>query len=1542
MAKVESLWDTWWCGKELGIQPCCSSQQSHPTPAKVNLQEFPIKVAKSFEKNSRAYNSSYTRTPNTDYRLYSNAKKDKPPLGKIKINLDAAIGELQVCCAAVMATDSGLDKDAIAEDKDATGLECEMMEDADMSDRPKEKDRVRSSVNGDHLGHPSEDDDTSRRNNKKHKESHLISVPDKGHGSESPIGDVEPTSAPTSPIRARTGISYKDSLIGVIPGAYEHAFFGSSMEEDEILSFKMKKRMRNHRKMVKLSRLGVLPHKDLILQSGFEDVLKRGPWFIGEHFLSLRPWVPNFRASEASVKIVAIWVRLPELPVEYYHKDSLLHIGSGLGPGFESGTLIRQLLFQKCRVMMPRTSAAPDRADGFSAVQGHDNITKHVYEASIGAAGPSDVKRYDRKQNHANSAKRRVAGAGAGSAEDQRRAKSHPNFRYSHVDKGKSKQGSGPGQLYSHGPLETNPKPGQYIRIDEDVIELIRKDPLHVWGWYDAEIAQAWTEIAPAVQGEDPPLLTDMVWLQEISPFWNFLTDIPRIDGIYCPLRVRCQPLWELRFVQFLEEVYCATLPDFEERKVMLSTPIHFNWFTSTVIRNNIWEMWPERAWNSLEEEGTLFPPNNPPFMSSSEIGVNILTWNCRGVLNPCFRKALLDTLNINNPDILILTETRLGGDRAAELARSFPLDGFLCTNTIGFAGGIWILWKTEVVEVGHLCSTEQEIHASVKVRGSNSLWLISAIYASPRRSERRILWENLKIIAGLNNLPCVMLGDFNDILLCEEKWGVVEKAWATPALNLSITFSIFAALVSAWNKSKFDNIFHRKKRILARLNGVQCALTSRPSESLYRIEKSLREDYFVILKLEEELWALKSRVGWVVEGDRNTKFFHTSTIVRRRANKIVRLRNSVGEWITDNDLIRLHIQQGFVDLFSTSHLHPPSGFCLPMWAPRISDQEALSLTAHVDANDVKRSLWSLKAFKAPGPDGLHPGFSRNVGLQLVIRWLKSQFRPISLCNTVFKIVTKIIVSRLRPIIGNLVSPFQAAFVPGRRGLDNVVIAQELIHSIHRKKGRMGQLIPKLDLEKAYDRIEWDFIREVLTFFKFPPSFVDLVLECVSTSSFSILVNGGQLENFKPSRGIRQGDPLSPYLFILCMEYLSLKILEACDNNSWKAIKASRTGPSFSHLLPKSKVFFSPNVNPNLRQHLCGILGVSSTPNLGKYLGFPLRSNGRSTRDFDFVVEKVQAKLSSWKAKLLSPAEFVSNLDKLNRDFLWGSTDDRKKMHMLNWRVMENPNSLWAKTLIAKYCPNGIMDERLGTRRSGSSNWKGLKKGHEVFRKGLRWVVNNGQEISFWHDLWVGDRPLRSLVHGPLSPWEDSLRICDVVEGVSMWNLSTLSLDLPTCIRESIKAISVCPNRPLADKCVWDSVGGEFKLGKAYSIACLAGGGGIIRNHVGDWVGGFSRAIGITTSVQAELRALKDGLNLAIDLRILNLEIEMDSLVAVELVNSITIPNAFLSTIVTDCRSLLERFESCSLKHIFREANGCADFTCKNWLRPVTGFYFLF
>ncbi|GLT84226.1 hypothetical protein SLE2022_024710 [Rubroshorea leprosula] len=98
-----------------------------------------------------------------------------------------------------------------------------------------------------------------------------------------------------------------------------------------------------------------------------------------------------------------------------------------------------------------------------------------------------------------------------------------------------------------------------------------------------------------------------------------------------------------------------------------------------------------------------------------------------------------------------------------------------------------------------------------------------------------------------------------------------------------------------------------------------------------------------------------------------------------------------------------------------------------------------------------------------------------------------SQFRPIGLCNVIYKAVTKIIVLRMKNLMGNLISPLQSSFIPGRNGMDNVLILRELVHSFTKRKGRVGDMIVKLDLEKAYDRLEWGFIREALQFFNFPP-----------------------------------------------------------------------------------------------------------------------------------------------------------------------------------------------------------------------------------------------------------------------------------------------------------------------------------------------------------------------------------------------------------------------------------------------------------------------
>ena len=177
-----------------------------------------------------------------------------------------------------------------------------------------------------------------------------------------------------------------------------------------------------------------------------------------------------------------------------------------------------------------------------------------------------------------------------------------------------------------------------------------------------------------------------------------------------------------------------------------------------------------------------------------------------------------------------------------------------------------------------------------------------------------------------------------------------------------------------------------------------------------------------------------------------------------------------------------------------------------------------------------------------------------------------ASFRPISLCNTIYKVVTKIIVKRLRPLLPNLISPLQIAFILGRMGLDNMIIAQELIHTMTLKKGRTGFMAIKIDLEKAYDRLEWHFIMDVLELYRLPPSLIKLIMSCVSSSSISVLLNGGKLEPFHPFRGIRQGDPLSPYLFIMCMEVLGFLISRRCEENLWDSIRASRGGQAFPHL----------------------------------------------------------------------------------------------------------------------------------------------------------------------------------------------------------------------------------------------------------------------------------------------------------------------------------------------------------------------------------------
>lgn len=286
-----------------------------------------------------------------------------------------------------------------------------------------------------------------------------------------------------------------------------------------------------------------------------------------------------------------------------------------------------------------------------------------------------------------------------------------------------------------------------------------------------------------------------------------------------------------------------------------------------------------------------------------------------------------------------------------------------------------------------------------------------------------------------------------------------------------------------------------------------------------------------------------------------------------------------------------------------------------------------------------------------------------------------SQFRPMSLCNVIYKVVSKCLTNRLKIILKDLVGPYQNAFVPKRLMGDNCLLAHEVMTYIKRqKKGFNMYAILKIDMNKAYDRVRWDFVEWLLNTMDFPTQWRHWIMQCVTTVSYSILVNGEPSQAFKPKCGLKQGDPISPYIFILVMELLSKMMIKLEKEGHVQGVKITRGSPSISHLFfaddslfcfkadnfsckkvretidifcrvsgeainfDKSSVIFSPNTPAPLKQVLKGILGTPSSDTLGRYLGCNVEVDGRSSQDFQPLMEKVQKKITSSKHISLSPA----------------------------------------------------------------------------------------------------------------------------------------------------------------------------------------------------------------------------------------------------------------------------------------------------------------
>ncbi|CAN1794473.1 Putative ribonuclease H protein At1g65750 [Linum perenne] len=402
---------------------------------------------------------------------------------------------------------------------------------------------------------------------------------------------------------------------------------------------------------------------------------------------------------------------------------------------------------------------------------------------------------------------------------------------------------------------------------------------------------------------------------------------------------------------------------------------------------------------------------------------------------------------------------------------------------------------------------------------------------------------------------------------------------------------------------------------------------------------------------------------------------------------------------------------------------------------------------------------------KAPGPDGLNPAFYQKfwdvVGpdvIQDCKQWLTSRhiptsaratdivllpkketaarmadFRPISLCNVRYRIVAKVLANRIRRIVSDIIPEEQSAFVKGRSIVDNILIAFETLHTMNiRRRAKDGEVALKIDISKAYDRVEWNYLEAIMIKMGFERNWVDLMLMSVSSVHYSVLINTSRSESFVPRRGLRQGCPLSPFLFLICAEGLSALVRQSVERNQMHGVRVCRGAPAVTHLLfaddsffffraeveearrvkeifqkygkasgqlinfSKSGIFFSKSTADALQKAVKSILGVSEPFDRGKYLGMPSFVGRRKKEAFGFIKDRIWERMQTWKGRWLStggkevmiksvlqaipiycmnvfmmPVTLAAELERMMNSFWWGTnTTGGRGLAWMRWEKL--------------------------------------------------------------------------------------------------------------------------------------------------------------------------------------------------------------------------------------------------------------------------------
>ncbi|XP_020153536.1 uncharacterized protein [Aegilops tauschii subsp. strangulata] len=502
-------------------------------------------------------------------------------------------------------------------------------------------------------------------------------------------------------------------------------------------------------------------------------------------------------------------------------------------------------------------------------------------------------------------------------------------------------------------------------------------------------------------------------------------------------------------------------------------------------------------------------------------------------------------------------------------------------------------------------------------------------------------------------------------------------------------------------------------------------------------------------------------------------------------------------------------------------------------------------LNAPYSQKEVKIALFQMFPTKAPRPDGYPTHFFQHHWevcaeevTQAVLKIVEGTESARCINETMLVLIPKVISSRLKLVLPDVISEEQSAFVPGRLITDNIITAYECLHFMKRNKANKNQSCAlKLDMMKAYDRVEWPYLQAIMLKLGFTAKWVDIVMGLVTTVGFSVLFNGKKLRQFNPSRGIRQGDPISPYLFLLATKGLSCLLKSKNESSNLHGIQVAPTAPPVNRLLfaddsllffkangmganevyqvldtycqatgqrinySKSSIFFSKGVPDSVRREIKEILNVPNETLNEKYLGMPSNIGSSKNGGFKYLKDRLWGNVQGWIESTMSSA---------------GKEVLVKSVAQAAWRLLQNPNTLCARVLKSIYHPTtDILEAELGDRPS--QVWRAVVQGRDILKQGLIKRIGNGASTNIWEHNWLPrDEMLRP--YGSLTQNRPTMVSELITPATASWNRQLVQSTFMPMDADIILGIPLC-TRNMPDFWAWHyEKHGTFSVRSAYNM----------------------------------------------------------------------------------------------------------------------------